>query len=92
MTHTVREKKKLLNRARRIRGQVDAVVRALDEEKGCEQVMHLIAGCRGAINGLLAEVVEDHIRTHLVEPDKDTKTLNTEAADQLIDVVHSYFK
>lgn len=92
MTHTVREKKKLLNRARRIRGQVDAVVRALDEEKGCEQVMHLIAGCRGAINGLLAEVVEDHIRTHLVEPAKDTKAFNTEAADQLIDVVHSYFK
>jgi DNA-binding FrmR family transcriptional regulator len=92
MSHTVREKQKLLNRARRIRGQVDAIVRALDEEKGCEQVMHLIAGCRGAINGLLAEVVEDHIRTHLVDPDKDPKALNTDAADQLIDVVHSYFK
>jgi DNA-binding FrmR family transcriptional regulator len=64
MTHTVREKQKLLNRARRIRGQADAIVRALEGEKGCEQVMHLIAGCRGAINGLLAEVVEDHILTH----------------------------
>jgi DNA-binding FrmR family transcriptional regulator len=92
MSHTVREKQKLLNRARRIRGQVDAIVRALDEEKGCEQVMHLIAGCRGAINGLLAEVVEDHIRTHLVDPEKDPAALNTDAADQLIEVVHSYFK
>jgi DNA-binding FrmR family transcriptional regulator len=92
MGHTVREKQKLLNRARRIRGQVDAIVRALDEERGCEQVMHLIAGCRGAINSLLAEVVEDHIRTHLVDPDKNPEALNTEAADQLIDVVHSYFK
>jgi DNA-binding FrmR family transcriptional regulator len=92
MSHTVREKQKLLNRARRIRGQVEAIVRALDEEKGCEQVMHLIAGCRGAINGLLAEVVEDHIRTHLVDPDKDPEALDPDAAAQLIDVVHSYFK
>ena len=92
MSHTVREKQKLLNRARRIRGQAEAIVRALEEEKGCEQVMHLIAGCRGAINGLLAEVVEEHIRTHLVGPDKDPGALNIEAADQLIAVVHSYFK
>ena len=92
MSHIVREKQKLLNRARRIRGQADAIVRAIEEEKGCEQVMHLIAGCRGAINGLLAEVVEDHIRTHLVDPDKDPGALNVDAADQLIDVVHSYFK
>ena len=92
MRHTVREKQKLLNRARRIRGQADAIVRALEEEKGCEQVMHLIAGCRGAINGLLAEVVEDHIRTHLIDPDKAPGALNVDAADQLIDVVHSYFK
>ena len=92
MSHTVREKQKLLNRARRIRGQAEAIVRALDEEKGCEQVMHLIAGCRGAINGLLAEVVEEHIRTHLVDPDKDPGALNIDAADQPIAVVHSYFK
>ena len=92
MSHTVRKKQKLLNRARRIRGQAEAIVRALDEEKGCEQVMHLIAGCRGAINGLLAEVVEEHIRTHLVDPDKDPGALNIDAADQLIAVVHSYFK
>ena len=92
MSHTVREKQKLLNRARRIRGQAEAIVRALEEEKGCEQGMHLIAGCRGAINGLLAEVVEEHIRTHLVDPDKDPGALNIDAADQLIAVVHSYFK
>lgn len=47
MTHTVREKQKLLARVRRIRGQVEAIERALD----CEQVMHLIAGARGALTG-----------------------------------------
>jgi FrmR/RcnR family transcriptional regulator, repressor of frmRAB operon len=92
MSHTVREKQKLLNRVSRIAGQIDAVKRALDGEAGCAQVMQLIAGCRGAINGLLAEVVEDHIRTHLVDRDKDPGALDGEAADQLVEVVHSYFK
>jgi DNA-binding FrmR family transcriptional regulator len=92
MSHTVREKQKLLNRIRRIRGQVDSIERALDAETGCAEVMHLIAGCRGAINGLLVEVVEDHIRTHLVDSNSGPAALNAEAADQLIDVVHSYFK
>ena len=92
MSHTIREKRKLLNRVRRIRGQVDAIERALENEAGCAQVMHLIAGCRGAINGLLAEVVEDHVRTQLDEPVRSPAALNAEAADQLLEVVHSYFK
>jgi len=58
MTHTVREKQKLLARVRRIRGQVEAIERALDSEAGCEKVMHLIAATRGAISGLMAEVLK----------------------------------
>ncbi len=92
MTHTVREKQKLLARVRRIRGQVEAIERALDSEAGCEQVMHLIAGVRGATAGLMAEVIEDHVRTHLVDSDKHPGALNTEAADQLLDVVRTYLK
>ncbi len=83
MTHTIREKKRLLARVRRLRGQVEAIERALDAEAGCEQVMHLIAGARGAMAGLMAEIVEDHVRTHLA---------NAEAAEQLMGVVRSYLK
>lgn len=92
MTHTVREKQKLPARIRRIRGQVDAIERTLDDEAGCEQVMHLIAGARGAIAGLMAEVVEDHVRTHLVGDEKHSNPLKTEAANQLLDVVRTYLK
>jgi FrmR/RcnR family transcriptional regulator, repressor of frmRAB operon len=92
MTHTIREKAKLLARVRRIRGQVEAIERALDTEAGCEQVMHLIAGARGAMAGLMAEVVEDHVRTHLVDANKHPHALNTEAAEQLLDVVRTYLK
>jgi FrmR/RcnR family transcriptional regulator, repressor of frmRAB operon len=92
MTHTVRDKQKLLARVRRIRGQVEAIERALDSEAGCERVMHLIAAARGAMSGLMAEVVEDHVRTHLVDSERYPDALNTEAADQLLDVVRAYLK
>ncbi len=92
VTHTIKEKKKLLARVGRIRGQVEAIERALNEEAGCERIMHMIAGIRGGVAGLMAEVVEDHIRTHLVDPQKNPGALNAEAAGQLIDVVHSYMK
>jgi DNA-binding FrmR family transcriptional regulator len=92
MTHTIREKQKLLARVRRIRGQVEAIERALDSETGCEQVMHLIAGVRGAMAGLMAEVVEDHVRTHLVDTEKVPTALNADAASQLLEVVRSYLK
>ena len=76
MTHTVREKQKLLARVRRIRGQVEAIERALESEARCEQVMHLLAG----------------VRTHLVDAEKHPGALNAEAAEQLLDVVRTYLK
>lgn len=92
MVHTIKEKKKLLARVGRIRGQVEAIERALIDEAECERIMHMIAGIRGSVAGLMAEVVEDHIRTHLVDPEKNPGALNADAADQLIDVVHTYLK
>jgi len=92
MTHTVREKQKLLARVRRMRGQVDAIERALEGEANCEQVLHLIAGVRGAMAGLMAEVVENHVRSHLVDPETHPGALNTEAAEQLMDVIRTYLK
>ena len=62
MAHTIREKTKLLARVRRIRGQVEAIERALEAEVGCADVLQVIASVRGAMNGLMAEVMEDYIR------------------------------
>ena len=64
----------------------------LEDESGCEQVMHLIAGVRGAIAGLMAEVVEDHVLTHLVNVEKHPGALNVEAAEQLLEVIRTYLK
>ena len=92
MTHTVRDREKLLARVRRIRGQVEAIERALIAEAGCEKVMHLLASTRAAMSGLMAEVVEDHVRTHLVDAESHPGALNEVAADQLLAVVRTYLK
>jgi len=92
MTHTIQQKQKLLKRIRRIRGQAEGIERALESEAGCEEVMHLIAGMRGATAGLMAEVVEDHVRTHLVDAKKHPQALNVDSAEKLLDVVRTYMK
>jgi DNA-binding FrmR family transcriptional regulator len=92
MSHTIREKQKLLARVRRIRGQVEAIERALESEAGCEPVMHLLASTRAAMAGLTAEVVEDHVRTHLVESKAQPASVRQEAAEQLLSVVRTYLR
>ena len=92
MTHTIRDKLKLMARVRRIRGQVEAIERALESEAGCETVMHQIAGVRGAMAGLMAEVVEEHILTHLVDAEQHPGALNTGSAEELMAVIRTYLK
>jgi FrmR/RcnR family transcriptional regulator, repressor of frmRAB operon len=92
MSHTIREKSKLLNRVRRIRGQIEAIERAVEQEIGCADVMQLIAAARGAINGLMGEVMEDHIRMHVIDPGRKPDSDRAQAAEELIDVVRSYLK
>jgi DNA-binding FrmR family transcriptional regulator len=89
--HTIREKEKLLNRVRRVRGQVKALERAVDEEKGCADVLHLIVAARGAMNSLMAEIIEDHIRMHVVDPDHERGS-RAKGAEELIDIVQAYLK
>jgi DNA-binding FrmR family transcriptional regulator len=92
MSHTVRDKNKLLARVRRMRGQMEAIERALENESPCGEVMQLIAGVRGALAGLMAEVVEDHVYEHLVDTAKHPEALDEDAAAQLMDVVRTYLK
>ena len=82
------EKSKLLKRLTRIRGQVEALRRAVDGNAGTAQVLQQATACRGALEGFIAEVIEDHIRERLVDA-KDGAAIEA-AAEELIDIVHSY--
>src|SRR5215813_8542684 len=92
LSHTVREKSKLLNRVSRLRGQIEAIERALEREVECAEVLQLIASARGAMNGLMAEVMEDHIRAHVLDPEHGHDSERMRGAEELIDVVRAYLK
>ena len=92
MSHTIRQKKKLVNRARRIRGQVEAVERALVEELECGQILQRITACRGAIDSLLAEVLEDHVRYHIIDRHRHRAADPTDAGEEIIQVIRSYLR
>lgn len=92
MAHTTRDKEKLLVRVRRIRGQIEAIERSLKEERECTELLQLVAACRGALNGLMAELVEGHIWFHVLDPAHAKDSPQAEAAEELIDIVRAYLK
>ncbi len=92
MAHTTKDKQKLLTRIRRIRGQVEAIERAIDGEEECSGVLQLMAACRGALNGLMAEIMEGHVRFHVLTPDQAEDSAQVQAAEELIEVVRTYLK
>lgn len=92
MSHTVRNKKKLLNRIRRIAGQVRAIEQALEREQDASDILRTIAACRGAMNSLMAEVVEGHVRRHVVDPRRTLPAAQAEAIEELLDVVRAYLR
>ena len=92
MSHTVHDRDRLLKRIRRIRGQVNAVEQALVDEKDCSSVLMTLAACRGAINSLMSEVLEGHVRHHVLDPNLTPSTGQRDAADELIEVIRTYLK
>jgi DNA-binding FrmR family transcriptional regulator len=85
-----REKVKLLQRLRKVRGQLDAVERSLTADEECGGQLMLLAAVRGGVNSLMGEVLETHIRFHLVDGAKEQ--IAPELAEDLIDLVHAYLK
>jgi DNA-binding FrmR family transcriptional regulator len=92
MAHTQEEKKRLLNRVRRIMGQVGAIQKALEQESECSDVLHNISACRGAMDALMAEVIEGHVRFHILPANGAATDEQRLAADDLIAALRAYLK
>jgi DNA-binding FrmR family transcriptional regulator len=86
----LRDKRGLVNRVRRLRGQVDGIERALTGEASCSDLLQRITAARGAINGLMAEVLEEHVREYLLPADGEAEPRQADAAEELIEIIHSY--
>jgi DNA-binding FrmR family transcriptional regulator len=92
MAHTIQNKKKLLARLSRIRGQINGIEKALNEERDCGEILLTLAACRGAMNALMAEILEGHVRLHLWQTDFAKDQSRAIAAEELIEVIKRYLK
>ena len=92
MAHTAHNKQKLIDRIKRIRGQLNGVEKAVEEEHDCGDVLLTLAACRGALNSLMAEIMEGHVRFHLLPQKTKPDPEMTHAAEELIEVIKRYLK
>ena len=92
MGHVAQEKVKLLNRLKRLRGQVEAIERAVNADDECALILQQATSCRGALDGFIAEIIEDHIREHMIDPQAPRGDRRVEAAEELVEIVHQYLR
>lgn len=92
MPHLSKDPAKLVARVRRLQGQLDAVARALEGGAECGDVLQLVASIRGAVNGLTVELIEDHVRHHVVDPDRESDADKAKGAAELLTVLRTYLK
>ncbi|MFE3837946.1 metal/formaldehyde-sensitive transcriptional repressor [Pseudogemmobacter sonorensis] len=90
MSHTLHNKEKLIARIRRLRGQVEGIERALLADKPCGEILRQLASARGAMSGLTAEVMEDHLREHVLHAVSEAE--RRQGGEELIDVIRTYMK
>lgn len=90
--HTKHDKEKLINRVRRIRGQIEAVEKAIANGEECSKVLLTVAACRGALTSLTSEILEDHVRFHVLDPKAKPTSKRARAGEELIDVIRAYLK
>ncbi|CZT25971.1 MULTISPECIES: metal/formaldehyde-sensitive transcriptional repressor [Pseudomonas] len=91
MSHTASNKADLLKRVKRIAGQIQAVERALESDHDCAKTLHLVAATRGAINGLMEEIVEDHAREHVANPALSDEE-RAKGVEELLEAIRRYSK
>lgn len=89
VAHTSRDKTRLLHRVRRIRGQLDAVEAGIASEAECASVLHTLVACRGALNSLVVEMIEDHVRYHVADPRRRVTAAQRDATDEVIRLLRS---
>ncbi|MDE3173110.1 MAG: metal/formaldehyde-sensitive transcriptional repressor [Gemmatimonadota bacterium] len=92
MAHTVRDKARLIRRVQRLSGQVDAVKRALEDERACGDIMLRITTARGALDSLMAEVVEGHVHEHMVDRPGRRTASEVRAARDLVGILRRYVR
>ena len=88
MPHSPDDKKRAITRLRRIRGQAEALERSIAEGADCGPVLQQLAAMRGAVHGLMAHLLDSHVREMLAEKPAPSQ----QAIDETLALLRSYLK
>lgn len=91
MGHVSANKDSLIKRVKRIAGQIQALERELEADADCAKTLHLVAATRGAINGLMEEIIEDHARAHVADPSLSEEA-RSKGVEELLEAIRRYSK
>ena len=91
MSHATKNRARLISRTRRIKGQIAAIERTLEGDGENEDILQLVAACRGALNGLMAELIKGHLNFHVLPPDSKALPSQLEAVEELVVLLKRYF-
>lgn len=91
MESTTNQRKKLLNRVRRIRGQIDSIERALRDGQEDATTLQTLSACRGAIAGLMSEILEERVRVYLLDPAREPAN-QARLSQEILELFRTYLK
>lgn len=90
--HVIINKEKLINRVKKIKGQLEGVEKALEKDKDCKQILHIISSVRGALGGLMTEVMENHIISHIGDNKDGLREKEIHMAQELVESMKAFMK
>jgi DNA-binding FrmR family transcriptional regulator len=90
--HVITNKEKLISRVKKIKGQLEGVEKALENDKDCKQILHILSSIRGALGGLMSEVMESHIIIHLVDSKDKLSEKEIQIAQELVESLKAFMK
>ena len=91
MSHLSQSRPDLVSRVRRISGQVGAIEKGLGGDASCAELLQLVAAVRGAVNGLMDEIIVEHLDQHVASADLSDEE-RRRGADDLMKVIRRYAK
>lgn len=84
-----KEKKALMNRLKRIEGQVRGIQRMLEEDAYCADILIQVSAANSALNGFSKELLSEHLHTCVA---KDIREGKDEAIDELAELLRKLMK
>ena len=92
MPHLITDKKKLVARMRRIRGQIESIERAIESDTECQQILETLASVRGALMGVMSALMESHLLNHVLDSNSKLADQHSRVAKEMVRIVKAFTK